>query len=213
MQFDLTQMAAADRYELLLGTLVPRPIAIVTSLASDGAINAAPYSLFNIVGHDPPMALISVLAHPERRLKDTASNILSTKEFVINLVSEELAEAMNVCCIDAPSGTGELELAKLTTAESVKVRPPRIAASPAAYECRFVTSLAFGSNQAVLFGEIVCGHVADRFVLDPKRGLVDTPQLKLIGAMHGAKWYARLSDRFEMERPTWAGWLKEGKAS
>jgi len=211
MQFDVAAMAPAHRYELLLGTVVPRPIAIVTSLAPDGSINAAPYSLFNVMGHDPAVAMVSVLAHPERRLKDTAANVLATREFVINLVSESIAEAMNITCIDAPPGTNELDLAKLKTAPSRAVKPPRIAESPVAYECRLLTSLAFGSNQAILVGEIVHGYVADEYVVDARHGLVDTPALKLIGGMHGAKWYARLSDRFEMERPTWAGWVKEGK--
>src|ERR1035437_1102670 len=93
MQFDVDKMAAADRYELLLGTIVPRPIALITTLGPDGRVNAAPYSLFNIMGHDPAVAMVSVLAHPEARLKDTANNILATKEFVINLVSETVAEA------------------------------------------------------------------------------------------------------------------------
>jgi flavin reductase (DIM6/NTAB) family NADH-FMN oxidoreductase RutF len=211
MQFDISAMAPMDRYELLLGTVVPRPIAIVTSLAADGAINAAPYSLFNVMGHDPAIAMVSVLAHPERRLKDTAANVLATKEFVINLVSEQIAEAMNISCIDAPPGRNELDLAKLTAAPSQNVKPPRIAESPVSYECRLLTSLSFGSNQAILVGEIVHGHVDDRFVLDAARGLVDTPSLQLIGAMHGARWYARLSDRFAMDRPTWAGWIKDGR--
>ena len=88
MHFDLEKMAAMDRYELLLGTVVPRPIAIVTTVANDGMTNAAPYSLFNIMGHDPAVVMISVLAHPEQRFKDTANNILATKEYVLNLVSE-----------------------------------------------------------------------------------------------------------------------------
>jgi flavin reductase (DIM6/NTAB) family NADH-FMN oxidoreductase RutF len=107
MQFDIDKMAAADRYELLLGTIVPRPIALVTRISSAGAINAAPYSLFNVMGHDPAIAVVSVLARPDGRLKDTATNILATKEFVINLVSEAVAEAMNITCIDAPPGTDE----------------------------------------------------------------------------------------------------------
>src|SRR5262245_57248441 len=104
MQFDIDGMAPADRYELLLGTIVPRPIARITTLGRDGRINAAPYSLFNVMGHDPAIAMVSVLAHPEARMKDTANNILATGEFVLNLVSEDLAEAMNVTCIDAPPG-------------------------------------------------------------------------------------------------------------
>jgi flavin reductase (DIM6/NTAB) family NADH-FMN oxidoreductase RutF len=211
MQFDIDGMAPIDRYELLLGTIVPRPIALITWLGPNGAVNAAPYSLFNVMGHDPAVAMVSVLAHPEGRLKDTASNILATKEFVINLVSEAVAEAMNITCIDAPPGINELELANLKTTPSVKVKPPRVTTSPVAFECRFLTSISFGPNQAIVAGQIVHAYVEDRFVRDHARGLVDTPELKLIGGMHGAKWYAKLSDRFEMERPTWAGWVREGK--
>jgi flavin reductase (DIM6/NTAB) family NADH-FMN oxidoreductase RutF len=212
MQFDIDKMAAMDRYELLLGTVVPRPIALVTTISSDGAVNAAPYSLFNVMGHDPAIVMFSVLAHPEKRLKDTANNILATKEFVINLVSESVAEAMNITCIDAPSGTNELELAKLKTFPSVKVKPPRISESPIAYECRFLTSLSFGPNQAIIAGQIVHADVDDRVVLDAARGLVDTPELNLIGGMHGAKWHTKLSDRFAMDRPTWAEWVRQSKS-
>jgi flavin reductase (DIM6/NTAB) family NADH-FMN oxidoreductase RutF len=211
MQFDIDGMAPVDRYELLLGTIVPRPIALITTLGPDGRINAAPYSLFNVMGHDPAVAMVSVLAHPQSRLKDTANNILATKEFVINLVSETIAEAMNITCIDAPPGINELELANLKTADSVKVKPPRVAASPVSFECRFLTSISFGPNQAIIAGQIVYAYVEDQFVRDRVRALIDTPELRLIGGMHGAKWYAKLSDRFEMERPTWAGWVREGK--
>jgi flavin reductase (DIM6/NTAB) family NADH-FMN oxidoreductase RutF len=96
MQFNLQSMKPIDRYELLLGTVLPRPITIVTTLSVDGAINAAPYSLFNVVSHDPPVLMIAVLPHPEGRLKDTAANIYATREFVVNLVPRSMAEAMNI---------------------------------------------------------------------------------------------------------------------
>jgi flavin reductase (DIM6/NTAB) family NADH-FMN oxidoreductase RutF len=211
MDFDFDRLSAAARYELLLGTIVPRPIALVTTLDADGKLNAAPYSLFNVMGHEPPIVAVSVLPHPERRMKDTGTNILATGEFVINLVSEQLAEAMNVTSIDAPVGVSELSLTNLSTVASKTVKPPRIAESPASYECRLLTSLSFGSNQIVVIGRITHGYVDDAKVTDRDRGLVDTPELKLVGGMHGAKWYARLSDRFEMERPTWAGWQRAGK--
>ncbi len=211
MQFDLPSMKPMDRYELLLGTVVPRPIAIVTTLNSDGVLNAAPYSLFNVVGHDPPVIMIAVLPHPEGRLKDTADNIFVTKEFVVNLVPEALAEAMNITCIDAPPGRNELQLAKLETAPSIAVKPPRIAESPVAFECRLLTSLSFGPHQAIVFGEVANAYVADRYVLDAERALVDTPKLELFGAMHAARWYSKTSDRFEMVRPNWARWVKDGK--
>src|ERR1700683_75819 len=210
MQFDIEKMAAMDRYELLLGTVVPRPIALVTTIAPNGGVNAAPYNLFNVMGHDPAAAVISVLAHPDRRLKDTADNILATKEFVLNLVSERLAEAMSITCIDAPPGTNELELAKLQTSPSIKVKPPRVTESPATYECRLLRSLSFGPNQAIIVGQIVHAYVDDRYVRDAERGVIDTPELNLFGAMHGARWYAKLTDRFAMDRPTWAEWGRSG---
>ena len=211
MQFDFKTMKPMDRYELLLGTVVPRPITIVTTLSADGALNAAPYSLFNVVSHDPPVIMIAVLAHPDGRLKDTASNILATREFVVNLVPQSLAEAMNITCIDAPPGRNELELVGLETAPSANVQPPRIAASPVAFECHLSTSLSFGPNQAVIFGEVANAFVADAFVLDAVHGVADTPKLELFGAMHAARWYSTTADRFEMTRPTWAQWVKEGK--
>ena len=211
MHFNVDQLSAADRYELLLGTVVPRPIAIITTLDEQSRLNAAPYSLFNVMGHEPPIVVISVLPHPAGRLKDTGANILATQEFVVNLVSESMAEGMNIACIDAPPGFDELSLAKLRTAPSRQVKPPRVAESPVAFECRLLQSLSFGPNQALIVGRVVEAYVADEFVLDPAKALVDTPQLHLFGAMHGARWYAKLTDRFAMDRPTWAGWVKEGK--
>jgi flavin reductase (DIM6/NTAB) family NADH-FMN oxidoreductase RutF len=127
MQFDLQAMKPMDRYELLLGTVLPRPIAIVTTVSADGALNAAPYSLINVVSHDPPVIMIAVLPHPERRLKDTAANVFATREFVVNLVPRSMAEAMNITNVDAPPGTNELELAELEVAASTSVKTPRIA--------------------------------------------------------------------------------------
>src|SRR4249919_1412998 len=155
MQLDFKSMKPMDRYELLLGTVVPRPITIVTTLSAGGALNAAPYSLFNVVGHDPPVIMIAVLPHPEGRLKDTAANIYATREFVVNLVPRSMAEAMNITNIDAPQTTNELTLAKLKAAPSATIKPPRIADSPVAFECQLLTSLSFNSHQAVIFGEVV----------------------------------------------------------
>ena len=211
MQFDFNTMKPMDRYELLLGAVVPRPITIVTTLSATGALNAAPYSLFNVVGHDPPVIMVAVLPHPEGRLKDTADNIFATREFVVNVVPRSMAEAMNVTCIDAPAGRNELELVNLATAPSTTVKPPRIARSPVAFECRLLTSLSFGPNQAVIFGEVASAYVSDDAVVDAAHGVVDTPKLDLFGAMHAARWYSTTSDRFEMARPTWAQWVKEEK--
>lgn len=211
MQFDFKMAPSMSRYELLLSCVLPRPVAIITTLNADGTVNAAPYSLFNVIGHEPPLVAVSVLPHPDRRLKDTGANILARNQFVLNMVSEGIAEGMNVTCIDAPPGIAELQFTALTTTASTGVAPPRIAESPAAFECEFVTSLAFGANQALVIGRILHAHVADDVVRNAATGEIDAPALKLIGAMHAAKWYARMTDRFAMDRPTWAGWKSAEK--
>lgn len=208
MEFSLEQLPALQRYELLLGTVVPRPIALITTIGADGLVNAAPYSLFNVMSHDPPIVAVSILPHPDRRLKDTGRNILATGEFVVNLVSENVAAAMNLTCIDAPPGVNELELADLETSASMTVAPPRITSCPVSLECILLTSLAFGPDQAIVLGHVTHAHVADEFVLDSQRCMIDTSKLQLIGGMHGAKWYARTWDLFEMIRPVWAEWQK-----
>jgi len=108
-------------------------------------------------------------------------------------------------------GRNELALAGLHTAAATTVKPPKIAESPVAFECRLLTSLSFNSNQAVLFGDVISVFVSDKYVLDSSRGIVDTPKLDLFGAMHAARWYCASTDRFEMARPTWAQWVAEGK--
>jgi flavin reductase (DIM6/NTAB) family NADH-FMN oxidoreductase RutF len=211
MYFEFQTMQPMDRYELLLGTVLPRPISIVTTLSGNGDLNAAPYSLFNVVSHDPPVIMIAVLPHPERRLKDTAANIFATREFVVNLVPRSMAEAMNITNIDAPAGVNELVLAELDVMPSKSVKPPRIATSPVAFECRLLASLSFNADQAVLFGEVVTAYASDHLVIDAARGVIDAPSLDLFGAMHAARWYCSTMDRFEMVRPTWKQWTEQGK--
>jgi flavin reductase (DIM6/NTAB) family NADH-FMN oxidoreductase RutF len=211
MLFDLAQIAPMERYELLLGTVVPRPIALITSLSADGTVNAAPYSLFNVMSHDPPIVAFSVLPDPAGRMKHTGRNILATQEFVVNLVSEAIAEAMNLACIDAPADVSEIDLVGLKTAPSTSVKPPKIQDSPVSLECRFVSSVEFGPNQTVIFGRVEHVHVPDDLVLDGPNCIIDTPKLKLIGAMHAAKFYSRTADMLEMIRPNWAEWSAKNR--
>jgi flavin reductase (DIM6/NTAB) family NADH-FMN oxidoreductase RutF len=156
--------------------------------------------LFNVMSHDPPVVAFSVLPHPAGRLKDTGMNILATREFVINLVSEQLADAMNLSCIDAPPDISELDLLELGTEPSIIVKPPRLTNAPVSFECSFRTSVELGANQTVIFGDVRCAHVPDDLVQDAANCIVDTPSLKLIGAMHAAKFYTRTSDLLEMIR-------------
>jgi flavin reductase (DIM6/NTAB) family NADH-FMN oxidoreductase RutF len=209
MLFDMEALEAQNRYKILASTVTPRPIAWVTTLSEGGIVNAAPYSFFNALGHEPPTLALGLLAG-KGRFKDTATNILATGEFVVNLVSEKNAEAMNVTCIDAPPEIDELALAGLTPAPSHAVRPPRIAESPVSFECRVLTSLVTGPRQTIVIGRILRAHIDDAVVQDKDRCYIDTEGLRLIGRMHGSGCYARCTDLFQMDRPTWAEWQRNG---
>jgi flavin reductase (DIM6/NTAB) family NADH-FMN oxidoreductase RutF len=209
--FDFEQMTPMHCFEFLTGTVVPRPIALITTRSPEGIVNAAPYSFFNIMGIAPPVVACTVLPRPDGSMKGTGRNILAAREFVVNLVSEQMAEAMNVTCIDAPADVEELALAGLRTMPSDKVGVPRVEASPVAFECVLHAEVPLSTNQFIAIGRIVRAHVADEFVLDAPKHLFDTPALQLIGAMHAAKWYSRTSNLFAMDRPTWADWINRQK--
>ena len=205
MQFDFATLDTATGYKLLTATVTPRPIAWVTTCDAGGLVNAAPYSFFNVVGSAPPTVVLGLLADPERGFKDTARNIMATGEFVVNLVPEGLAEAMNITAVDAPAGTNELGLAGLTTASSTLVTPPRIQKSPVALECTMHSSIVTGPHQTLVVGRVVSMYIDDAFVLDAARGHVDNAGLDLVARSFGSE-YIRSQDRFSMDRPTWAGW-------
>src|SRR5438876_936703 len=158
MIFDMETLEAQNLYKILTATVTPLPIALITTLSASGVINAAPFSFFNVMGHEPPTVAIGLLAGSEC-FKDTAANILDTGEFVVNLVAESNAEAMNITCIDAPPEIDELTLAGLTPAASQAVRPPRIAESPVSFECRVLTSLVTGPRQTAVIGRVVRADV------------------------------------------------------
>jgi flavin reductase (DIM6/NTAB) family NADH-FMN oxidoreductase RutF len=210
MLFDMETLPAQDRYKLLASSVVPRPIAWVTTQSRAGIVNAAPFSFFNAMGSDPPTLAIGIIPR-EGRLKDTAANIVETAEFVVNLVAEASAEAMNVTCIDAPPEIDELQLAKLTAVPSRSIAPPRIGEAPVAFECRLLSVLVTGPLQTIVIGRVACAHIDDRFVLDAKLCHLDTPALRLVARMHGSGVYLRSTDRFEMQRPTWTEWQAREK--
>ncbi|MDR6509487.1 flavin reductase (DIM6/NTAB) family NADH-FMN oxidoreductase RutF [Novosphingobium capsulatum] len=207
MEFDFSQMAAGDRYKLMSASVTPRPIAWVTTRSAAGAANAAPFSFFNMVAADPPLLTIGFLRQADGRHKDTPANILETKEFVVNLVSEDDAEAMNFTCIDAPPEFDEAAHAALSLAPSSVVAPDRIATAPVSMECRLYQAIEAGQSTIVL-GEVVRFHIQDRFI-DVDRLYVDTMAMGLIARMHGAGWYSRSDTSFQLARPRYADWLAE----
>jgi flavin reductase (DIM6/NTAB) family NADH-FMN oxidoreductase RutF len=209
MLFDFATLSSNLRYKLLVSTIVPRPIAWVVSQDVGGLLNAAPYSFFNALSADPPVVGIGIGRRSSGHAKDTRANIIETGEFVVNLVSEETASAMNVTAIEFEPEVNELAEARLTVCPSVRVKPPRIAESPVAMECTLVQMVDLGPNSGIALGRVLAMHVCDEAVLDQANAYLDTPALKLIGRMHGTGWYARTSDRFEMPRIPVSDWKPE----
>lgn len=199
MHFDFSAIPAQVWSKLLNAVVVPRPIALTTTVDGQGRINAAPFSYFNAMGSNPP-----VVALGTGRNKHTAVNIAATGEFVVNLVPFDLAEAMNITAIDFAEGVDELAEAGLTPVPSMAVRPPRIAECPASLECRLIQAVDTGGS-IIQIGRVLHLHVRDDLV-DVERTRIHTDRMDLIGRMHGGGWYARTTDLFDLQRIPLADW-------
>lgn len=199
MELDLEKEFADRAYPLLVSLVTPRPIALVTTISPEGRVNAAPFSFFNVLGASPPICAFAPGDRDNGTPKDTALNVRAMHEFVVNLVDEKIAGAMNQCAASLPFGENELVRAGLTAAPSSVVKPPRIVESPASLECVEWGTLQIGRNRVVI-GLIKRLHLRDElFDVETKR--VRTEKLLTIGRMASPHWYCKTSDRFEMKRP------------
>jgi flavin reductase (DIM6/NTAB) family NADH-FMN oxidoreductase RutF len=196
VQFDFKQMSSSERYKLLLATVLPRPIAWITTKDPSGAINAAPFSFFNVFGSDPATVGIGIGSRGPSEPKDTRANIRANEQFVVNLVPFSLAQQMCVTSIAFPRGVEEAKEASLDLAPCVRVDVPRIAQAPVSMECVLMQEVLLGGFSLVL-GQILLVHIHDEAVIDRTRQYVDANKLDLIGRMEGA-WYTKTTDRFEM---------------
>jgi flavin reductase (DIM6/NTAB) family NADH-FMN oxidoreductase RutF len=199
MELDLEGKHAKRAYSILASLVTPRPIAWVTTLGPDGVVNAAPFSFFNLLGANPPILGFCPGDRDDGTPKDTARNIRLSHEFVVNLVDEKVAEAMNRTAASLPYGVSELQSAGLTTASSSSVKPPRIAESPASLECVEWGTLQIGGNRLII-GLVKRVHVRDE-LFDPQTQRIRGELFHVIGRMASPNWYCRTSDRFEMKRP------------
>ena len=192
-----------DRYKLLNGSVVPRPIAFVSSMSAEGELNLAPFSFFNVVGSSPMSVVFSVMRRgPEALSKDTLVNIEATGEYVVNIVNEALVARMNVTSADFPHGVNEFAEAGLTPAPSEVVRPPRVAESPINMECKLIQTVEVGSGPGggtLIIGEVLRFHIWDELY---EEGRIDPDKLQAVGRMAGAS-YTRTSDRFDLVRPVY----------
>ena len=204
-----SQLAHRELYNVLISTVAPRPIAWVSTLSASGQPNLAPFSFFNAVCAEPPLlAFAPGMRSPKLPTpgnsaglpKDTLRNVRETREFVISVVTFEMAEAMNFTSGDYEAGINEFEIAKTESAPSKVVRPRRVAQSPVSFECKLHQILDFNPGPeggSLVIGEIVLIHIEERHL---KEGRIDRNSLDLIGRMGGMQ-YTRTTQRFEMVRP------------
>ena len=209
MKFNMEEATHRQTYNLLIGLVAPRPIAWITSMNEDGRLNAAPFSAYNYLCTDPPIIGVGVTDRPSASFvpKDTARNIRRTGEFVVNVVTEDLARQMNICATDFPSEVNELDMAGLNTAPSQVVKVPRIQQAHAALECREHTTMEIGRSRIIL-GRVVSIYIEDRFI-DPAGPYVKAEELHAIGRMNGLGAYVKTRDSFlSIPRIPYAEWLK-----
>ncbi|MGR9352700.1 flavin reductase family protein [Rhizobium leguminosarum] len=199
VSFDFEQLTERQRYKLMIGTIIPRPIALVTTVDENGRVNAAPFSFFNCLSADPPILAIGVENNADMSFKDTGHNIRMTEVFTVNIVSFAIAEAMHVCGAKYPRGVDELKEAGLTAMPGEKVASPFIAEAPAAFECRRHVTLELGRSRQIIMGEIVYAHYRDG-VVDPERLHVDPAAVDAVARL-GGDTCATIRDRFEMLTP------------
>jgi len=204
MQIDPALHSKADNYKLITNLVVPRPIAWVTTLNPTGTVNLAPFSFFNAVGADPLYIVLSIGRRDTGEPKDTAANIRSSGEFVVNMVTVDLLDAMNISASDFPPDESELTAAGLHTAPSVHIATPRLAETQVSLECKLHSAQPVGANTLVI-GEVVMFHVADHLV--GPRSHIDG--FSPIGRLGSPSVYCRTTDRFDLPRLTYAQWRKD----
>ena len=196
MDIDFSQLTEYQRYKLMASLIVPRPIALVTTLGPDGTVNAAPFSMFNMVGEEPPIVMISLNRRSDDSLKDTALNIVRTGEFVVHMADEAIAAQMHRCGEHHPPHVSELDVVGFTALPSKVVAPPRIAEAPVAFECTLFETMETASRQ-VFIGQVRWMHARDE--------LIDTDTWRvrlehyLPVARFGASFYTRTRERFAIE--------------
>ena len=188
-----------DRYKLMIGSILPRPIAWVSTVDAQGNLNLAPFSYFTAVCPNPMTLVFCPGVHPDGRKKDTWLNIEQVAEFVVNITNEDTAEQMNRSATILPRGRSEFQWAGVTPAPSETIRVPRVAEAPVSFECRLrqiVTLSEEPGGGAAIFGEVQCVHIRDDLY---QGGYVDLAGLRPIGRLAGSG-YTRVTDLFQMER-------------
>ncbi|MBC9207214.1 flavin reductase family protein [Roseomonas aerophila] len=199
VDFAFAALTPRERYKILIGTVVPRPIAWVTTIDAEGRANAAPFSFFNCLSADPAIVALGVEFRPDGAPKDTGRNIRDSGVFTVNIVSDALLEAMNVTAVPFSAGVDELEHAGLAIAPGTAVASPRIIGAPAALECRLHSFLDIGNSREIVLGEVVHAHIRADAVNDSLH--IDPAVMDAVGRM-GGHGYASTRDYFDLPTMT-----------
>ena len=202
--YDFSRLTPRERYKLLIGAVVPRPIALVTTISKDGIVNAAPFSFFNCLSADPAILALGVEYRPSGSQKDTGRNVREMQAFTVNVVSDSILEAMNTCAVPFGPEIDELHEAGLTAIPGTKVPCPWIGEAPAAFECRHHTTLSIGSSREIILGEVVFAHFRTD-VVNAANLHVDPAALDAVGRM-GGHGYASTRDYFDLPTMTSEQW-------
>ena len=200
LSIDPVSMSERENYKFLIGSIIPRPIAFVTTISKDGILNGAPFSYFNIVSSNPPMISLSI-QRSEGKHKDTARNILQSKEFVIHIVDEQNVEKINKTAASLPPDQSEIELAELTPVESVKISVPGVKEAKIRMECSLEHSIELGGSDSpgcdLFIGKIVQFHIENEIY---ENGRIDPSGLAAVSRLAGHD-YAKIGEIFTIERP------------
>ncbi|KQS71416.1 flavin reductase [Rhizobium sp. Leaf371] len=202
--FDFAKLNERERYKILIGTVIPRPIALVTTVSKDGLPNAGPFSFFNVLTHDPAIVAIGVENYSDMRFKDTARNIRETGEFTVHICDNALVDQMEVCAIKFGPEVDEMEEAGLATVSGRMVKSPRILAAPAALECRRHTTLQVGPAREIILGEVV-GVFVRSDAVNTANLHIDQQLMDAVGRM-GGHTYTRTRDQFDIKTLTPQEW-------
>lgn len=205
ISFDFDALTPRERYKLLIGTVIPRPIALITTLSPEGVANAGSFSFFNILTHDPAILAVGIEYKSDGTPKDTAANILATGEFTVHIADHALVDQLEICSVKFAPEVDELQMAGLATAPGETVRSPRILAAPAALECHLVQTIPVSPARVIVLGAVKRLFLREALV-DPATLHIDQQAFDAIGRL-GGHLYARQSDQFERVTPTPEGFF------
>lgn len=196
MELELARLSAHERYKLLIGLVIPRPIAWVSTWSANGIANCAPFSFFNVISEAPPLCILSFNPRSDGVMKHTLKNIGRTGEFVVNLVDEGTANAMHASAAEIPESESEFARSGLTPVPAKLVKHPRIGEAPAAFECRLERRIEFGPEREMVVGEILLVHARDG-IIDPTTKRISEERYRPVGRLYGNR-YCTTRQRFDL---------------